>query len=183
MAPFCHLLSQSTTFEWNEDLETAFKRSKEKIVELIKEGVAAFVMNLVTWTTARRGWAGAEGEATAVARGLQDTKYYTMECKNLYIATDQASLVIVLGDRSLADVENPRLARIKEQTLWWQFKIIHTPGKLQLAADALSRRKSKLPANLYRLSAADSDVGEEEVIADLRLRQNFTTARLRSTQL
>ena len=70
----------------------------------------------------------------------------------------------------MADVENPRLARIKERTLWWQFKIIHTPGKLQLAADALSRRKSKLPANLYRLSAADSDVGEKDIIDDRSLR-------------
>ena len=57
-----------------------------------------------------------------------------MGCQNLYVATDHASLVTVLGDQSLADVENPRLARIKERTLWWQFKIIHTPGKLQLAA-------------------------------------------------
>ena len=65
-------------------------------------------------------------------------------------------------------MENPRLARIKERTLWWQLRIIHTPGKLQLAADALSRRKSKLPANLYRLSAADSDAGEDDVVADLQ---------------
>ena len=70
----------------------------------------------------------------------------------------------------MADVENPRLARIKERTLWWQFKIIHTPGKLQLAADALSRRNGKLPANLYRLSATDSEVVEEDLIDDLQLR-------------
>ena len=70
----------------------------------------------------------------------------------------------------MGDVEHQRLARIKERTLWWQFRIIHTPGKLQLATDALSRRKSKLPANLYRLSAADSDAGEEDVIADVQLK-------------
>ena len=81
-----------------------------------------------------------EGEATALAKGLQDTKYYTMGCKNLYMATDHSTLVNVLGDQSMADVENPRLARIKENKLWWQFKIFHTPGKKQLVADALSRR-------------------------------------------
>ena len=48
MALFRHLLSQSTSFEWNDELETALKKSKEKIVELIKEGVAAFNMDLVT---------------------------------------------------------------------------------------------------------------------------------------
>ena len=62
-----------------------------------------------------------------MARGLNDTKYYTMGCKQLYVATDHKSLVQVLGDQSLADVEKPGLASIKERTLWWQFTIIHTP--------------------------------------------------------
>ena len=34
----------------------------------------------------------------------------------------------------MADVDNTMLARIKERTLWWQFKIILTPWKLQLVA-------------------------------------------------
>ena len=87
---------------------------------------------------AEQNYSPIEGEATAVARGLHETKYYTMGCKQLYVATDHKSLVCVLGDQSLADVENPRLERIKKKTLWWQFTIVHTPGKLQLAADALS---------------------------------------------
>ena len=71
----------------------------------------------------------------------------------------------------MADVENPRLARIKEKTLWWQFKIIHTPGKKQLAADALSRRKSKLPAVLYRVSVTSKyDDDAEEIIEDIKIR-------------
>ena len=86
------------------------------------------------------------------------------------MATDHDSLVTVLGDQSLTDAENPRLARIKERILWWQFKIIHTPGKLQLAADALLNRKWKLPSNLHRLSAADSDVDKKDIIDDLQLR-------------
>ena len=53
-----------------------------------------------------------EVEATTVAKGLQDTKYYMMGCKNLYVATDHSSLVSVLGNQALADVENPRLAII-----------------------------------------------------------------------
>ena len=52
----------------------------------------------------------------------------------MYMATDHTSLVTVLGDQSLADVDNTMLARIKERTLWWQFKIILTPWKLQLVA-------------------------------------------------
>ena len=71
---------------------------------------------------AEQNYAPIEGEAMAIARGLEDTKYYTMGCKQLYVATDHKPLVSVLGDQSLADVQNPRLARIKEKTLWWQFR-------------------------------------------------------------
>ena len=60
------------------------------------------------------------------------------------MATDHSTLVTVLGDQSMAEVENPRLARIKGKTLWWQFKILHTPRKKQLAADALSRKISNI---------------------------------------
>jgi hypothetical protein len=126
MAPFCHLLCQSTPFYWNDDLEVMFRRSKEKITELIADEVTSFDMELVTClspdysqqgmgcilqqkrcsydkivpTCCHEGWklllAGGpfcnkaeenysliEGKATAVAKGLQDTKYYMMGCKNL----------------------------------------------------------------------------------------------------
>ena len=48
MAPFRHLLSESKPFEWDQYMETAFQKSKEKIIELIIEGVASFDTNLVT---------------------------------------------------------------------------------------------------------------------------------------
>ena len=99
----------------------------------------------------------------AIAKGLEDTKYYTMGCKQLFVATDHKPLVSILGDQSLADVQNPRLARIKEKTLWWQFTIIHTPGKLQLAADALSRRKG---ASVYTVSVHKTIDDEMEVVKD-----------------
>jgi hypothetical protein len=48
MAPFRHLLSQSQPFVWDQTLETAFRKSKEKIPELIVEGVTSFDMDPVT---------------------------------------------------------------------------------------------------------------------------------------
>jgi hypothetical protein len=47
-APFQHLLSQSQPFVWDETRETAFRMSKERIIELIVEGVASFDVDLVT---------------------------------------------------------------------------------------------------------------------------------------
>merc|ERR1712106_1185514 len=90
-----------------------------------------------------------EGEATAVVEGLRDTKYYTLGCKDLYIATDHKPLVSILGDRALDTIDNPRLLRIKEKTFWWNFNVVHVPGLRQLAADALSRRTS--PTMIYSL--------------------------------
>jgi hypothetical protein len=118
---------------------------------------------------AEENYSPIEGEATALAKGLQDTKYYTIGCKNLYVVTDHSALVTVLGDQSMADVENPRLARIKEKTLWWQFKILNTPRNKQLAADALSRR-SKLPAALYNLSVTENNDADEDFLADMKAR-------------
>ena len=62
------------------------------------------------------------------------------------------------------------MARIKEKTLLWQFTIVHTPGKLQLAADALSRRKTKLPATIYQLRIREPDDHDEEIANDLKTR-------------
>ena len=145
MAPFRDLLSPKTEFKWTEELDKAFLKSKQKIVELIKEGVSSFDPSLTTclspdyskqgmgWILQQKkctcekidptccvdGWrlvlAGGkfcnkaeqeyppvEGEATAVAKGLKDTKYFTLGCKDLYVATDHKSLVTILGDQSLA---------------------------------------------------------------------------------
>jgi hypothetical protein len=93
-----------------------------------------------------------------------------MGCRQLYVATDHKSLVCVLGYQSLVDKENPRLAWIKEKTLWWQFTIVHTPGKLQLAADALSRRKTKLPATIYQLRIHEPNDEDDEIVNDLKNR-------------
>jgi hypothetical protein len=207
---------------WDKTMKTAFKMSKERIIELIVESVASFDVDLVTclspdyikqgmgWilqqktfscpevvpTCCADGWrlmlAGGhfcnqaeqnyspiEGEARAVARGLHDTKYYTMGCKQLYVATDHKSLVCVLGDQSLAVVENPRLARIKEKTLWWKFTIVHTPGKLQLKPKVLepnegSTRPKRSPEPKY--SSDDYDLNFVGSKSRTRIRRSIRRA-------
>ena len=42
MLPFKHLLSPKNGFQWSEELEEAFKKSKDGIIEAIKEGVEIF---------------------------------------------------------------------------------------------------------------------------------------------
>ena len=84
-----------------------------------------------------RNYSLKEGEATAIFKGLQDTKYYTLVCKKLHIATDHQPLVATLGTQSVADVPNKRLARIKEKTMCWRFKIVYNPGHPCMATISL----------------------------------------------
>ena len=78
-----------------------------------------------------------EGECLAVAVGLEQSKYYTLGCPRLYVATDHKPLVGILCDRALDTIPNPRIVSIKERTLWWGFEILYVAGKNQQAADAL----------------------------------------------
>ena len=77
-----------------------------------------------------------EGEALAVAVGLECSKYYTLGCKKLVVATDHKPLLSILNDRALDTVVNPRMLRIKERTLAWQFDMVYVPGGRQAAAYA-----------------------------------------------
>ena len=83
-----------------------------------------------------------EGEALAVAVGLESSRYYTLGCRQLYVATDHKPLLTILNDRALDTIANPRLLRIKERTLAWRFDMVYVPGTRQAAADSLSRKKN-----------------------------------------
>ena len=55
---------------------------------------------------AERNYSPIEGEATALFKGLQDTKYYTLGCKKLCTATDKQPLVTTLAKQLSDDVSN-----------------------------------------------------------------------------
>lgn len=84
-------------------------------------------------------YAAVEGEMLSVAWGLEQTKYFTQGCDNLLVVTDHKPLVKLLGDRTLDEITNTRLFRLKQRTLTWRFEIVHQPGKDNHVADATSR--------------------------------------------
>ncbi len=94
---------------------------------------------------AEQRYAPIEGEALAVAWGLEQSKYFTQGCNDLLVITDHKPLVKVMGDRTLDEIPNSRLFRLKQRTLPWVFEITHLPGKTNTAADATSRH----PVNEY----------------------------------
>ena len=87
---------------------------------------------------AEERYAAIEGEALAVAWGLEQTRYFTQGCKDLIVVTDHKPLVKIFGDRTLDEISNTRLFRIKQRTLPWHFNIAYLPGRTNHAADATS---------------------------------------------
>ena len=127
---------------------------------------------------AERRYAPVEGEALAVAWALEDSRFFTMGCDELVVATDHKSLIKLLGDRALDDIRNPRLFRLKQRTLMWKYQIVHVPGKENHAADAASRypsdpsprEESAVPDTLAALrvrAGADDDL-EAQVVASVK---------------
>ena len=75
-----------------------------------------------------------------MAWALEQSKFFTQGCDRLTVATDHKPLISLLGQKSLDQVPNTRLFRIKQRISSWKFRITHCPGKANFFADASSRR-------------------------------------------
>lgn len=93
-------------------------------------------------SSAEQRYAPIEGEALAIAWSLEQTRFFTQGCEKLLIVTDHKPLTKIFGDRTLDEITNTRLFRLKQRTLPWHFSIAHLPGKTNLGADATSRHPS-----------------------------------------
>ena len=90
-------------------------------------------------TPAESRYAPIEGEALAAVYGLNQCKYFVMGSPHLILATDHKPLTKILNDRSLETIQNPRILRLKEKTLMFDFEVVHIPGVENQAPDACSR--------------------------------------------
>ena len=88
---------------------------------------------------AEANYAPTEGEALAVAWALNHAHIFTKGCPRLIISTDHKPLLGILNDKPLNDIKNPRLLRLKEQTLAFDIVIKYNRGRWHRAPDALSR--------------------------------------------
>jgi len=100
-----------------------------------------------------------EGEALAIAWALEQTRYFTLGCEKLTIATDHKPLVAIFGDKDLNQISNPRIFRLKQRTLQWFFQMVYLPGKTNSAADAVSRHPS--PSGVQTVDVSVLSAGAE----------------------
>ena len=111
-----------------------------------------------------------EGEALAVAVGLESSRYYTLGCRQLFVATDHKPLLTILNDRALDTIANPRLLRLKERSLPWRFDMEYVPGSKQAAADSLSRKKSLTMLASLSVGGNTPGVMEDFLNADMEVK-------------
>ena len=104
------------------------------------------------------------------------TKYFTQGRDKLLVVTDHKPIVKILGDRTLDEISNTRLFRIKQRTLPWRFEIENLPGVTNLAADATSRHPA--PAYPGTAPALDDPLADIEpaIMASVKIEASSETS-------
>ena len=78
-----------------------------------------------------------------VVEVLNKAKHFVLGCEKLILAVDHKPLLGLLNDKSLADIDNPRLIMLKEKTLWYNFQVVWVPGQTNSGPDFMSRLGSE----------------------------------------
>ena len=117
-------------------------------------------------TKAEANYAPIEGECLAVVKALHKCRYFILGNNQLSIITDHKPLVKILGDKNLEEIHNPRLFKLKEKTLKFNFKVVHIPGKINYVADAVSRYPGtyqKSEQNIEGVNAVQSGEDSDDI--------------------
>ena len=102
-----------------------------------------------------------ELELTAIVWALKKCRYYLLGLPKFEVVTDHKSLVPILNNYTLDNLDTIRLLKLKEKTGDFVFKATWRKGKDHAIPDALSRRPVDRPT-------AEDDVLSEETITFIR---------------
>ena len=69
---------------------------------------------------------------------MEKFRHPTPGCPNLYIQVNHKPLVSLFNNKSICDINNPKLLQLRHQLLICEFKTIHLPGVLHKTLDAAS---------------------------------------------
>jgi hypothetical protein len=168
-APLRGLLSKNVVYQWLPEHQAAFDKVRELLtspmatafyqpgapVRLLTDasrlkglGYALQQFQDGQWRLIRCGsrfltptearWATVELETLAIYYGITACEHYLRAAPTFEVVTDHRPLPHAFK-KGLADVENVRIARIREKLTPYTFEVRWNPGKMHLAADALSR--------------------------------------------
>ena len=108
-------------------------------------------------TEAETRYAPVEGEALAVAFGLEKCKHFVLGCQDLVIAVDHKPLLGLFSQKSLDNIPNARLRNLKEKTLPYRFQMIHIAGVKNKVADCLSRSPAEPAEEMALIDDRDDE--------------------------
>ena len=98
----------------------------------------------------QRNYSATELELLGLVWSLQHSKVYTTGNNKITIYTDH-SAVVHLSTKNLADIENPRLIRLLEKILHFNYEVKYVKGADNRIADCLSR---------YQVESLEDDNGK-----------------------
>ena len=108
------------------------------LVQFDKDNMKVIERNSMGLNDAHRNYATIELECLAIQWAVQKCAYYLRGMPHFTCITDHKPLVGVFK-KPLQDIENSRLARLREKLVDFSFDVVWKEGKTHLIADALSR--------------------------------------------
>ena len=124
----------------------------------------------VTDTESR--YAVIELEMTAICWAVRKNHLYLAGLKDFDIITDHRPLIPILNQKSLVQIDNPRLLRLREKFTPYHFIAVWKPGKTHCIADALSRAPVDNPTEIRNTPRADGR-SPAEVLYDTQSGQRY----------
>jgi DNA-binding protein Fis len=185
--PLRQLLKKDSAFSWTAEHEVSFNKCKDLLNSslcvvpftsdrptclytdasclnglgfvLMQEGrvIQAGSRSLID---AETRYAVIELEATAIAWAVNNCRHYLIGCPTFTVYTDHRPLVGIF-EKDMTDIDNPRLVRLREKLLGYNFNVEWINGKANAAADALSR--SPIASVIVAAAAAESTSVVEEL--------------------
>ena len=113
-----------------------------------------------------RNYATIELKCLAIAWAIKKCDYYVQGCPHFELVTDHRPLLGIFN-KPLSEIANPRIVRMRETLLPYQFSVTWLNGKANAIADALSRHPvdSRNDDKLYPFCSCI--VGTSNIIKEL----------------
>ncbi|UYV71940.1 K02A2.6-like [Cordylochernes scorpioides] len=146
--PLNKLLSKKEEWIWEDDQDRAFDKIKKSLTSAqglalrsnwqTKDGLRQVIAYASrTLSEAEKRYAQIEKEALAITWACEKFKQY-IQGLVITLETDHKPLVPIFTSKNIDDL-TPRIQRLRLRIMRYSYKIVHTPGKNLIVADALSR--------------------------------------------
>jgi len=98
---------------------------------------------------------------------------FVLGCRQLIVAVDHKPLIPIFNNRELDKITNPRILKIRERALPYQFTVVSIPGKKNCGPDAVSRIPTPPPSSQIASSYVAADI-EPAIIASTTSHHSIT---------